>query len=92
MKTDKNLPDYSPLSFSTLKEIMERLATVSYEQFQAELQAWFEQGLQSQGRDFHTLQQEGLPNLPDLISRIYHMAEIQHTLSENQITLSHDAY
>jgi hypothetical protein len=72
-------------SFSTLTEIMERFQTVPYEQFQQELQDWFMRSLEAQGRNAEDLAQQGFPNLPELISNIYHQAEVMQTLSENQI-------
>ena len=83
-------PDNTPPDFGTLAEIMERFREVPYEQFQKELQAWFEQGLKAQGRNTSNLADEGFPNLPELISRIYHQAEVNQTLSDNQITPNHD--
>lgn len=73
------------LSFATLTEIMERFQTVPYEQFQQELQGWFTSNLKARGRDASDLAQHGFPNLPELISRIYHQAEVQQILSDNQI-------
>lgn len=72
-------------SFSTLMEIMERFQTIPYEQFQQELQDWFTRNLEAQGRNAEDLAKQGFPNLPELISNIYHQAEVMQTLSDNRI-------
>jgi hypothetical protein len=78
-------------TFTTLTAIMERFQTVPYDQFQQELQSWFEQGL---------AQNMGLPNtkelqtspdfqkLLELIGQIYHQAEVSQTLTDAQIQTS----
>lgn len=80
-----NTPD-----FSTLTGIMERFHRVPYEQFQRELNDWFTRNLLEKGMDLSTLQQNGFPDLPNLISSIYHRAEVLQTLSENQIKTDHE--
>jgi len=80
-----NSPD-----FSTLTGIMERYYRVPYEQFQRELNDWFTDNLLEKGMDLNTLQQNGFPGLPNLISSIYHRAEVLNTLSENQIKTDHE--
>ena len=82
---DETKPSNPPPTFSTLTEIMERFRAVPYEQFQQELQAWFEHGLEAKGMDKETLEHT-LPGIPHLISGIYHRAEVQQTLSEHHIT------
>ncbi|QXV63998.1 hypothetical protein INP83_12915 [Mucilaginibacter sp. 21P] len=79
-------------SFTTLTDIMDRFQTVPYAQFQQELQSWFEQNLAKQ----KDLTQEELHQDPDLqqllalVAKIYHQAEVNQTLSDNQITQSDD--
>jgi hypothetical protein len=91
MKTIKN-PSNHPPSFSTLTDIMERFQTVPYDQFQQELQSWFEQNLAKQKNltteELH--QDPDLQQLLALIAKIYHQAEVNQTLSDHQITHSHD--
>lgn len=74
-------------TFSTLTEIMERFRAVPYEEFQQELQAWFERGLADQGMDQAALEQS-LQGFSQLIDGIYHRAEVQQTLSDHHITRS----
>lgn len=88
METQKSKPN-SP-DFSTLTGIMERFYRVPYEQFQRELNDWFTGNLLEKGMDLNTLQQNGFPGLPNLISSIYHRAEVLNTLSENQIKTDHE--
>jgi hypothetical protein len=80
-----NSPD-----FSTLTGIMERFYRVPYEQFQRELNDWFTGNLLEKGLDLNTLQQNGFPDLPNLISSIYRRAEVLQTSSENQIKTDHE--
>jgi hypothetical protein len=79
-------------SFKTLTDIMERFQTVPYDQFQQELQSWFEQDLTRQ-QGLTTAELQKSPNfrqLLGLVAKIYHQAEVNQTLSDNQITRSHD--
>ena len=82
----------SPPSFTTLTDIMERFQTVPYDQFQQELQSWFEQTLAKQkGLTTEELQKSpDLQELLALIAKIYHQAEVTQTLSDHQITHSHE--
>jgi hypothetical protein len=80
-----NSPD-----FSTLTGIMERFYRVPYEQFQRELNDWFTGNLLEKGLDLNTLQQNGFPDLHNLISSIYRRAEVLQTSSENQIKTDHE--
>lgn len=87
---DEPKPSNPPPTFSTLTEIMERFRAVPYEQFQQELQAWFERGLQEQGMNKDALE-HALPGIAQLISGIYYEAEVQQTLSDHHVTPSgHD--
>jgi hypothetical protein len=81
-----------PPSFTTLTDIMERFQTVPYDQFQQELQSWFEQNLAGQkGLTIDELQKSpDFQQLLGLIAKIYHQAEVKQTLSDHQITRSHD--
>jgi len=88
METQKSKSN-SP-NFNTLTGIMERFYRVPYEQFQRELNDWFTVNLREKGMDLKTLQQNGFPGLPNLISAIYHRAEVLNTLSENQIKTDHE--
>jgi hypothetical protein len=84
--------NYQP-NFGSLTEIMERFQSVPYEQFQSELQNWFEQNLS---------EQKGLKNREDLheapnflkllalISKIYFQAEVNQTLAEANIQSNSD--
>jgi hypothetical protein len=84
--------NYQP-NFGSLTEIMERFQSVPYEQFQSELQNWFEQNLS---------EQKGLKNREDLheapnflkllalISKIYFQAEVNQTLAEANIQSNFD--
>ncbi|GAA4910147.1 hypothetical protein [Mucilaginibacter defluvii] len=82
---DELKPKSEHPDFTSLTEIMERFRTVPYEQFQQELEEWFTRSLAAQGRDADDLAALGFPNLPQLISKIYHQAEVMQTLSENGI-------
>ncbi|MGY3211926.1 hypothetical protein [Mucilaginibacter sp. HD30] len=83
----------SPPSFTSLTTIMEHFQTVPYDQFQEELQSWFERNLARQ-KGLRTA--EEIKNSPDfitlekLIGQIYHQAEVYQTLADNQITRAHD--
>lgn len=83
----------SPPSFTTLTDIMERFQTVPYDQFQQELQSWFEQTLAKQkGLTTEEVQKSAdLQELLALIAKIYHQAEVNQTLSDHQITHSHES-
>lgn len=81
-----------PPSFTTLTEIMERFQTVPYKQFQQELQSWFEQSL-AKKKDITTEELHRSPDFQELlgmIAKLYHQAEVHQTLSDHQITHSHD--
>lgn len=83
MKTDQNSP--VPSTFSSITEIMEHFRTVPYEQFQQELQSWFEQGLAKQ-RAVNPVDRQAPPafaNLRELVSFIYHDAELKQLLNES---------
>ncbi|WP_179412695.1 hypothetical protein HDF19_12910 [Mucilaginibacter sp. E4BP6] len=80
--------DKSPVDFSSLTEIMERFQSVPYEQFQQELENWFKKSLAEKGVSFADLKNSGIPNLSslsDLVSRIYHNAELLNTLTDSSI-------
>ncbi|EHQ24757.1 hypothetical protein Mucpa_0565 [Mucilaginibacter paludis DSM 18603] len=87
-EAEKSNPE-SP-DFSTLTGIMERFHRVPYEQFQKELNDWFTGNLREQGIDLNTLQEDGIIGLPNLISEIYHRAEVLQIMSENQIKGDHE--
>lgn len=75
LKPQKSLPD-----FGTLTGIMERFAQIPYEQFQQELHDWFYNSLSERGIDLQHLQDKGFANLPELVSFIYHDAELKQLL------------
>ena len=75
-------PQNSTPDFGTLTGIMERFAQVPYEQFQRELNDWFYGSLSEKGIDQSQLQEKGLASLPDLISFIYHEAEVKQLLND----------
>lgn len=75
--------------FTTLTGIMERFAQVPYEQFQQELHDWFYNSLSEKGIDLQQLQQSGLANLPELVSAIYHEAELKQLLNDQSISDDH---
>jgi len=77
LKPKKDTPD-----FGTLTGIMERFAQIPYEQFQRELHDWFYHSLSKKGIDLQQLQDKGLPNLPELVSFIYHEAELKQLLND----------
>ncbi|SDH49599.1 hypothetical protein [Mucilaginibacter gossypii] len=90
---DEQSNSNQPPSFTTLTDIMERFQTVPYDQFQQELQSWFEQSLAKQKglNNAEELQQcPDLQQLLALVAKIYHRAEVSQTLSDHQITQSHD--
>lgn len=77
-----------PPEFHSLTAIMERFQTVPYAQFQQELQNWFEHHLAKQlglagPQELHA--SPSFLNLPDLISQIYHQAEVSNLLSNAKI-------
>ena len=77
LKPNNKNPD-----FGTLTEIMERFAQIPYEQFQQELHDWFNNSLSEKGIDLQQLQDKGLVRLPDLVSFIYHEAEVKQLLND----------
>lgn len=77
LKPHQNTPD-----FGTLTGIMERFAQIPYEQFQQELHDWFYTSLSEKGIDRQQLQDQGLAHLPDLVSFIYHEAELKQLLND----------
>ena len=86
MDAKKALPEMP--EFSSLTEIMERFYTVPYNQFQLELNDWFNRNLdKSQGVEaLQNPESSGIGNLPALVSEIYHRAELLTALSEAKIT------
>jgi hypothetical protein len=77
LEPTNNKPD-----FGTLTGIMERFAQVPYEQFQQELHDWFYASLSEKGIDLQQAQDKGLTHLSELISAIYHEAEVKQLLNE----------
>jgi len=77
LKPQNDQPD-----FGTLTGIMERFAQIPYEQFQQELNDWFYTSLSENGIDLRQLQDQGLARLPDLVSFIYHEAELKQLLND----------
>lgn len=73
--------------FGSLTEIMERFYTVPYDQFQTELNDWFQRNLANcpNGSELQSLENSGIGNLPALVSEIYHRAELLTALSEAEI-------
>lgn len=78
-------PGSNPPNFGSISEIMERFGRVPFEQFQKELNDWFMSGLKEKGIDVAELEKQGYPDLPDLISSIYHKAEVLQTLADLKI-------
>ncbi|GAB3921806.1 hypothetical protein [Mucilaginibacter myungsuensis] len=81
LEPKNNKPD-----FGTLTGIMERFAQIPYEQFQQELHDWFYHSLSEKGIDLQQLQDKGLTHLPELVSAIYHEAEIKQLLNDQSIS------
>jgi len=79
---DELKPTNSTPDFSTIIEIMERFAQIPYEQFQQELHDWFYNSLSEKGIDLQQLQDKGFTHLPDLVSFIYHEAELKQLLND----------
>ncbi|MFS2187237.1 hypothetical protein ACCC92_11235 [Mucilaginibacter sp. Mucisp84] len=77
LKPHQDQPD-----FGTLTGIMERFAQIPYEQFQQEIHDWFYNSLSEKGIDLQQLQDKGLTHLPDLVSFIYHEAELKQLLND----------
>lgn len=77
LKPQNDQPD-----FGTLTGIMERFAQIPYEQFQQELHDWFYSSLSEKGIDVQQLQLKGLACLPELVSAIYHEAEVKQLLND----------
>ena len=73
--------------FGTLTGIMERFAQIPYEQFQQELHDWFYTSLSEKGIDVQQqLRLKGLACLPELVSAIYHEAEVKQLLNDQSIS------
>jgi hypothetical protein len=68
--------------FGTLTGIMERFAQIPYEQFQQELHDWFYASLLEKGIDLQQAQDKGLTQLSELVSAIYHEAEVKQLLND----------
>ncbi len=83
---DELKPHDDQPDFGTLTGIMERFAQIPYEQFQQELHDWFYRSLSEKGIDVQQLQGNGLANLPELISFIYHEAELKQLLNDQSIS------
>jgi hypothetical protein len=81
LKPTNDQPD-----FGSLTGIMERFAQIPYEQFQQELHDWFYTSLSEKGIDLQQLQDQGLTRLPDLVSFIYHEAELKQLLNDQSNT------
>jgi hypothetical protein len=80
--------------FSSLTGIMEHFYNVPFEHFQQELNDWFTKALLEKGIDPENIQINGVSNLssvPDLVSKIYHQAELLKTISESKINLSDES-
>jgi len=78
LKPTNDQPD-----FGTLTGIMERFAQIPYEQFQQELHNWFYNSLSEKGIDVQQqLRLKGLACLPELVSAIYHEAEVKQLLND----------
>jgi hypothetical protein len=71
---------HEPPCFGSLTEIMELFACLPYEQFQQTLRAWFQQTLSEKGYDQTQLQHNSPVNLQELVSLIYHQAELKQLL------------
>jgi hypothetical protein len=83
LQSTTNQPD-----FSTLTGIMDYFHRVPFETFQKDLNDWFSKALLDKGIDPENIQIKGHPNLssvPDLVSQIYHQAELLKTVSEFNI-------
>ena len=88
LQSKNNQPD-----FSSLTGIMDYFHNVPFEQFQRELNDWFSKALLEKGIDPEKIQINGHPNLssiPDLVSQIYHQAELLKTVSEFNIKPSNE--
>lgn len=84
LKPQKSTPD-----FGTLTGIMERFAQIPYEQFQQELHDWFYTSLSEKGIDLQQLQDKGFTNLRELVSFIYHDAELKQLLNDQSPSDEH---
>lgn len=79
----ENLKPNDQPDFGTLTGIMERFAQIPYEQFQQELHDWFYASLSEKGIDVQQqLRLKGLACLPELVSAIYHEAEVRQLLND----------
>jgi hypothetical protein len=86
LQSNTNQPD-----FSSLTGIMEHFYNVPFDQFQLDLNDWFSKALLEKGIDPENIQVNGTANLSsilDLVSKIYHQAELLKTISESKINLS----
>jgi hypothetical protein len=79
-------PQNDQPDFGTLTGIMERFAQIPYEHFQQELDDWFYTSLSEKGIDLQRLRLKGLARLPELVSAIYHEAEVKQLLNERSIS------
>jgi hypothetical protein len=82
-------PTNSTPDFGNLTGIMERFAQIPYEQFQQELHDWFYNSLSEKGIDLRQLQDKGFANLPELVSFIYHDAELKQLLNDQSLSDEH---
>lgn len=85
LKPQKSTPD-----FGTLTGMMDRYAQIPYEQFQQELHDWFYTSLSEKGIDLQQSQDKGFANLPELVSFIYHDAELKQLLNDQSLSDEHD--
>jgi len=89
LQSNTNQPD-----FSSLTGIMEHFYNVPFEQFQQDLNDWFTKALLEKGIEAKSIQVNGAANLssiPDLVSQIYHQAELLKTIFESKINLSDES-
>jgi hypothetical protein len=75
-------PSSDKPEFGSLTGIIERFAQIPYEQFQQELHDWFYNSLSEKGIDLQQSQDKRLAHLPDLVSFIYHEAELKLLLND----------
>ena len=89
LQSNTNQPD-----FSSLTGIMEHFYNVPFELFQQDLNDWFTKALLEKGIYHENTQVNSAPNLssvPDLVSKIYHQAELLKTISESKINRSDES-
>ncbi|WP_259065094.1 hypothetical protein HDF24_00575 [Mucilaginibacter sp. X4EP1] len=85
LQSNNNQPD-----FSSLTGIMNHFYNVPFEQFQKELNDWFTKALWEKGIDPQNIKLSGDSNfssVQDLVSKIYHQAELLKTITESKIDL-----